>query len=420
MKKKFLKLLSGIGIIFISLHFIHGQTTSDALSIETASERLIEKNLLVEAARLEVSGAQQQRVFARLRRQPRLNVSAENIRVAGSTPFSRLYEIGAVVTQPIGLGGQRGAQTDLADRTITLAEARLDGVLRQFLSEMKSAFYTTLLAQTRVVIEEENSKNFGELLRYSEVRLREGDVSPGEVLKLRLERIKYDSALANARLDLRQSKIKLFELIGETDFSRIDQIELRERLAFRDFNLSLAMLKQTALENRPEIKVAEAELAKTESVFKLERARSKGEIEPYAGYRRVGVDNTVLAGVNIPLPFGRRNQAAMAQAEADRKIAETFLKQTKNRTLAEIETSFLAFEAAREQVKAYEMGVLGQADESRDIALLSYREGAIDLINLLESQRTRTEVRNNYYQTLLIYYNSLFQIELLTGAEIQK
>lgn len=420
MKKQILKLLAVTGIFVFGLNLVSAQTNSDVLTLDAASEKLIQKNLSVEAARLEVSGAQQARAFARLRPRPSLNVSTENLRVAGETPFNRLYEVGAVVTQPIPLGGQTKARTEVADRTITLAEARLDGVLRQRLFEMRRVFYEALLSQTRLQIEEENSKNFNELLRYSEVRLKEGDISPGEMLKLRLERVKYDSALANVRLNLRQTKIKLLELVGETDFTRIEQIELRETFDFREFYLSLETLKQTALENRPEIKVAEAEFARAESVFRLERARSKGEIEPYAGFRRVGVDNTVLAGVNIPLPFGNRNQVAIAQAEADQKIAATALQQTKNRTLAEVETAFLAFETAREQLKVYDASILQQADESHDIALLMYREGVIDLINLLEAQRTRTDVRNTYYQILLSYYTSLFQLELLTGTEIKK
>lgn len=420
MKKQMLKILLVVGIFVFSFYSISAQTNSDILTLDTASERLIQKNLSLEAGRLEVSAARQSRVYARLRPRPSLNISTENLRVTGETPFNRLYEAGAVITQPIPLGGQTRAKTEVADRTITLAEARLDGVLRLRLFEMRRNFFEVLLAQERLKIELENGKNFDELLRVSEVRLKEGDVAPGEVLKLRLERTKYISAVADARLKLRQGKIRLLELLGDTDFTRIEQLELRETLDFQDFNLSLTALQQAALENRPEIKIAEAELLRAESVFKLERARSKGEIEPYAGYRRVGVDNTVLAGVNIPLPFGNRNQVAISQAEADQKIAATVLLQTKNRTSAEIQTAFLGFETAREQVKVFDRAILKQADELLEVALLSYREGATELINLLEAQRTRTDLRNNYYQTLLTYYTSLFQLELLTGTEIKK
>ena len=396
-----------------------GQTGIDFLSLETARETLIQKNLAIEAARLEVSGADQARVYARLRPRPGLTVSAENLRLAGPTPFNRLYEVGAVVTQPLELGGQRRAATELAGTRITLAEARLDGVLRQRLAEMRRVFFEALSQQSRLAIEEENSRNFDELLRYSEVRLQEGEIAPSEVLKLRLERIKYTSALANARLGLRQSKIRLLELLGTVDFSRVEQLELREPFGFVDYGLSASTLRQSALESRPEIKIAEAELVRAEASLRLERARSKGTVEPFVGYRRVGIDNTVLAGVNVPLPFGNRNQAAIAQAEADRKIADTTLLQTRNRTVAEVEAAYASLETAREQVKAFEFGILRQADQSLDIALLSYREGSIDLLNLLEAQRTRSDVRASYYQALLAYYNAIFQLELLTGKEIR-
>jgi len=354
-----------------------------------------------------------------LRPRPTLNVSAENLRLSGPTSFGQLYETSAVVTQPIPLGGQTKNRLELAERTISLAEARLDRVLRVRLAEMRRVYYEALLAQTRVRIEEENFKNFEELIRYSEVRLKEGDVAPAEVLKFRLERTKYVSAVANARLNLRQTKIRLFELLGETDFIAIERIELDQRFAFQDFNLNLTSLKENALANRPEIKVAEAELARAQAVFRLERSRAKGEIEPYAGYRRVGPDNTVLAGVSIPLPFGNRNQATIAQAEVDQKIAATALQQIKNRTLAEVEATFSALETAREQIKAFDSGLLGQADELLQVAILSYREGAADQISLLEAQRARTDVQTNYYQNLLSYYINLFELELLTGTEFK-
>ena len=417
MRKQMLKQIFFIGVLVGCLGSVSAQT--EKLTLETASEKLLQKNLALEAARLEVTAAQQARVYARLRPRPTLNVSAENLRLSGPTSFGQLYETSAVVTQPIPLGGQTKNRLELAERTISLAEARLDSVLRVRLAEMRRVYYEALLAQTRVRIEEENFKNFEELIRYSEVRLKEGDVAPAEVLKFRLERTKYVSAVANARLNLRQTKIRLFELLGETDFIAIERIELDQRFAFQDFNLNLTSLKENALANRPEIKVAEAELARAQAVFRLERSRAKGEIEPYAGYRRVGPDNTVLAGVSIPLPFGNRNQATIAQAEVDQKIAATALQQIKNRTLAEVEATFSALETAREQIKAFDSGLLGQADDLLQVAILSYREGAADQISLLEAQRARTDVQTNYYQNLLSYYINLFELELLTGTEFK-
>ncbi|MDQ3254597.1 MAG: hypothetical protein M3R15_11935, partial [Acidobacteriota bacterium] len=68
-------------------------------------------------------------------------------------------------------------------------------------------------------------------------------------------------------------------------------------MEFRFTSLDLAALRQAALANRAEVKVAEAQTALSESVFRLERSRSKGDITPFVGYTRVGVDNTVRVGV---------------------------------------------------------------------------------------------------------------------------
>ena len=178
-------------------------------------------------------------------------------------------------------------------------------------------------------------------------------------------------------------------------------------------------LRETALANRPEVKVAEAEVALAESAIKLERSRASGELTPYVGYKRVGVDNTVLAGVTVPLPFGNRNQSGIARAEAEQKLKETGLRFARNRALAEVEVAFRAYETAREQVRAYEAGLLRQADESREIQFGAYQEGAAELITLIEAQKTRTEIRANYYRAVFDYYTSIFQLELATGSDIK-
>jgi outer membrane protein TolC len=62
---------------------------------------------------------------------------------------------------------------------------------------------------------------------------------------------------------------------------------------------------------------------------------------------------------------------------------------------------------------------LPQAEESRTITLAAYEEGAIDLLPLLEAQRTRSEIRRQYFQTLFDYHASLIELELAVGRGIQ-
>jgi outer membrane protein, heavy metal efflux system len=393
--------------------------TTDYLSIETATEQFLKKNLSVQAARLEVGVAEAERVGARLSPRPGLTISAENLRLSGETPANRLHEYGIAVAQPIELGNRKGLRMEVAERTVSVSEARLTEVLRRQLFDLKRTYYESVLANVLLGIEQENRDNFEGLVKFNTVRFEEGYIAEGDLLKVRLERTKFDFAVANAALNLRKTKIRLLELIGDPDFERATKVDVNNTLRVPPVELNLSQLKETALVNRPEIKVAEAEFALAQSTIKLERSRAKGEVTPYIGYKRVGVDNTVLAGVTVPLPLGNRNQSGIARAEAEQKVSETNLQIVRNRTLAEVEAAYRAYETAREQVRAYEAGLLRQADESREIQLGAYQEGATELITLIEAQKTRTEVRANYYRAIFEYYTSIFQLELATGTDIK-
>jgi outer membrane protein, heavy metal efflux system len=353
--------------------------STDILTLESASEQFVRRNLNLEAARLEVGIAEAERVAARLRPRPGLTLSAENLQVSGPTSFNRLYEAGATITQSFELGNRGALRMEVADRTVEVAEARLMDVLRR-LFDLKRTYYEAILARTILELAWENRAAYGELVRFNTVRLEEGDIAAGELIKVRLERIKYETAVANAELALRQVKIQLLELLGESSFERASALDVAGKLQLRPEAIDLTRLREAALANRTDIKVAEAEVARLESVFKLERSRAKGEITPYVGYKRVGVDNTVLAGVTVPLPFGNRNQGGIARAEAEQRVAEANLRLARNRALAEVESAYRAYETAREQVKAYEAGLLDQADESREITLVAYKEGAAELV----------------------------------------
>ena len=414
-------------ILLMSLAFtLRAQTSTpvsalstDYLSLDAATQQFLRSNLSVQAARLEVGVAETERVGARLSPRPGMTVSAENLRLSGETPASQLSEFGISVAQPIELGNRKALRMEVAERTVSVSEARLTEVLRRQLFDLKRTYYESVLARVLLDIEQENRDNFEGLVKFNTVRFEEGYIAEGDLLKVRLERTKFDFAVATAQLALRRVKIRLLELMGERNFERAASVDVSNRLQVPAVELKLSQLRETALVNRPEIKVAEAELALAESSIKLERSRAKGEVTPYVGYKRVGVDNTVLAGVTVPLPIGNRNQSGIARAEAEQKVLETNLNVVRNRTLAEVEAAYRAYETAREQVRAYEAGLLKQADESREIQLGAYQEGATELITLIEAQKTRTEIRANYYRAIFDYYTSILQLELATGTDIK-
>ncbi|HET9532958.1 MAG TPA: TolC family protein [Blastocatellia bacterium] len=397
------------------------QTQSDLfsgpLTLDRVIDRFLQRNLAVEAARHNVEAARAEQIAARVRPNPGLTVSAENLKVSGDTPFNQLYEVSATFSQTIELGDKRRLRREVADLTVSVAEAELADTLRQRLFEVKRAYYEAVLARYTLFAATENRAAFDELIKFNQVRFEEGAIAEGELLKVKLERVKFNSAVSQAELAQRQAVIRLLEQLGETDFSRAEAVA--GELDFAEVGVDLATLKQTALAGRPDVKAAELSTKLAERRVELEEARNSMDITPFAGVKRVGIDNTLLFGVTIPLRINDRNQAGIARAVAEEKVAQTGLAIVRNRALAEVEAAYRAYETAREQVAAFQRELLQQANESYTIALAAYQEGATELLPLLEAQRTRAEIRQQYYRTLFDYQTSVFMLERATGKEIR-
>jgi cobalt-zinc-cadmium efflux system outer membrane protein len=133
----------------------------------------------------------------------------------------------------------------------------------------------------------------------------------------------------------------------------------------------------------------------------------------------VARDNTVLFGINVPLKVRDRNQADIARAEADARTAAVHLELVRKDAVADVDTAYEAFQTARQLVQTFQNELLLQAEESRTITLAAYEEGGIELLPVLDAQRTRAEVRQQYFRTLFDYYASLADLELAVGREIQ-
>ncbi len=394
---------------------------SSPLTLDRVLARFLDRNLAVEAARYRIESARADQIAARLRPSPTVTFTAENFKVAGNSPFTvpfdRLYEVGPTYSQPIELGGKRRLRTEVADLSVSRAEAELADVLRQRLAEVKRAYYEAALARQSLDLVLEQRRYFDDLVKFNQVRLEEGAISGSELLKVKLERVKFVSAVAQAQLAARQAGIRLLELLGETNLET--PVTIAGEPGSAPVVVDLASLKQKALSNRPDLQAAERNAMLAERRIALEKARGIPDITPFAGYKRVGVDNTVLFGVTIPLRINNKNQGEIARAIADEKVAGTEVALARNRVLAEVETAYRAYETARAQVDTFQRELLAQADESREVAQFAYREGATDLLPLLEAQRTRTDIRQQYLRTLFDYQVSILLLEAAIGGEIR-
>src|ERR1043165_6643759 len=89
---------------------VFGQTPSAPLTMDRVVASYIERNLELEAARYRLERTRADQIAAKLRPNPSVSFTAENLRLTGPLIAGGLYEIGATWAQPIELGGKRAAR----------------------------------------------------------------------------------------------------------------------------------------------------------------------------------------------------------------------------------------------------------------------------------------------------------------------
>jgi outer membrane protein, heavy metal efflux system len=409
------KILFGI-LIFVSVTSNVTAQQTPPLTLQRVVDTYIENNLELQAARYQLERTKADQIAARLRPNPGITVAMENLAVSGPTPFSRLYEAGATYSDTIELGGKRTLREKAADATVTAAEAQLEDAMRRGIADVKRLYFDALLARYNVDVAVENRQTFEQLVQFNLTRFQEGAIPEVDLIRVRLERVKFDSGVKNAELAQRQATIRLLEKLGAPVNARRD---IAGELNFRAISLSLDSLRESALTERSDVRAAEEELNAAKERLALEQGRAKPDISPFAGYKRIGSDNTLLFGVTVPLKVRDRNEAGIARAQADVKTAQTRLQLVRNRAAAEVETAYEAVQTAHDLIQTFQSELLQQADESRTITLAAYEEGGTELLPVLDAQRTRADVRQQYFKTLFDYQTSVVALELAVGKEIQ-
>lgn len=403
-------------IAFLMMLLSAAAAQAQDLTLEQVVSMYIERNLELQAERFRLERTRADAIAARLRPNPTLSVVAENLPVSGPVGFNRLYETGATYTETIELGGKRALRERVANATISAAEARFANAMRQGLAEVKHLYFQAVLAKQDIEVATENRQMFQQLVQLNLARFQEGAIAESDLIKVRLERVKFDSAVRQAELSLRRSMIRLAENLEDDAIANQD---VRVPAGLRLIDPDLQALLEIALRERPDIQAGEREREASAERLALENAKAKPDISPFVGYKRVASDNTVTFGVSIPLKLRDRNQAGIARAEADQKAAGALLEVAKSHTIAEVQEAYEAFRTARAQVQTFRDELLDQAEESSLIALAAYQEGATELLPVLEAQRTRAEVRQQYFRTLFDYQVSISELELAVGKEIQ-
>jgi outer membrane protein, heavy metal efflux system len=398
------------------------QSTTRQLALSECLERASSRHPLVAAAQARMQGAEEFRKYIGARPNPTVTVQTENWRSWQQPPFSfgRDVDIFIYGTQRLETAGKAIRRRELADQQVLATRSEIEVVRLQLRKEVTRAYWVALQGQTLLEIVTENRHDVDQLVQYTALRVREGYAAESDLIRARLEQQTLIGQEASVALSLERAKLDLLKAMGETRF------DIDFRLAAPDLTRSqlpsveLEQLVTEALAKRPELISLRARVETEHANLRLQQTNARPDFEISAGYKRTGGFDTMIGYVTIPLPIFNRNRAEIGRASARVTSAEQELLAEENNVRAEVEVAYRVTQRLGVRLNELQLDFLKQADESRNIAVVAYREGAADLYKLLEAQRARNEARLLYFRTLHEFQQALVEFRLAIGREVER
>lgn len=387
-------------------------TISDAVAI------FLQQNLQLIAARYDIDTAEAEKLTARLRPNPQLSISTSGIPLAFTGPFikEQTYDYG--ISQTFELGGKRRKRMAAADANADLARGQFQTVVWQLTNDLKKKFYTALLAESLLKLAQENQKTFAETLEHTTELYKAGEISGLELKRLEVEKLKFDTDVANSERDYEVAVRDLRVTLGG-DY-RTMEIDVAGTLDYQPYDFSPDELRDKALAARPDLKAAQLSERAANASIRLQNARRIPDLTLGAGIEQVPLDtSTYNVGVGITLPLFDRNQGERAKALIDRQRAQNQQQLITNQVLSDVDKAMVAVELQKRRVELYRTGVLTKVDEIQNLTEFALKAGESSTLDLLDAIRTRRDTLASYYQALFDYQASLLDLELATATPLQ-
>ncbi|MDI3461316.1 MAG: CzcABC family efflux RND transporter, outer membrane protein [Nitrospira sp.] len=388
-------------------------TDARIFKLDDVIELALNRNPTLAAAEGAVEQSRGQRVLAGAYLNPSITGSAGPGAIRDPSTGVSITERTITVEQPLEWLGKRAARQRAADAGVAGALAGMEDTKVMVIAEVKGAFFQLLLAQQDAQLARENLKTVEDLVQLVTARVSTKEAPKFELVKATVELQKTRKELSRAENALLVARTKLNTVTGK---ALGDSYMIQGEFEPVRPGLDLPALMAQALDRHPAIRRQQKAVEQAEFTIEQERASRIPNVAVIGQYHREAGDESVTAGLSVPLPLWYRRQGeigtamgAHRRALAERARMQQELEQTITQHFQEVRT-------AQEQMQVFEQGLLYQAKEAYDIAQFSFRHGVASLLEVIDAQRVYRQTLLEYAQARADHSIALARLERAVGG----
>jgi len=393
--------------------------TTTFISLDQAIDLALTHNHALKATRTLILQNQAQEITANLRPNPTFEADSQFMPFFTPQDFTsnnlnqdQQFDLGIGYLFERGRKRQRRLQAARDQTAVT--RAQVTDAERTLAFNVGQQFVGVLLAESTLQFALEDLKGFQQTVDLSELQRKAGFIAEGDLLKIKLQLLQFQTDVSSARLARVQALVGLRELLGYDAVP--SNFDVLGNLEYQPLKVKLEDLQARALRERPDFRAAELGITAANSQVLLAKANGKVDVTGTLEYSHVSGENGLSAFVSFPLPVFDRNQGEIARTQYAFTQAQEQQQSTSDMVLSDVSDAYEAVESNDEVVRLYTSGYLKQAQDSRDISQYAYQRGAASLLDFLDSERSYRAIQLAYRQALASYMTALEQLKEAVGT----
>jgi cobalt-zinc-cadmium efflux system outer membrane protein len=302
------------------------------------------------------------------------------------------------------------------------AESDFRDAVRIFSNMVRDAYYELLQMQKNRWLAQEIVDHYQVISKANSLRLKSGDISESDFLRVKMEAMRAQSDLDNAQTAVEMAQADLAVVLRWPDKSL--QFEAKEQWPeVNDISQSLSkeQLIDKALQQRPDLQGDKLRAEQADRELELARRLKYPDVTVTAGYARDPSNNALnsgFVGVSVPLPLFYQYQGESDKAAVNLNQSRLAAEQTELGIRNDVVSALAAWNSADKIVQRFREGLLDDALTVRDSSELAYSKGATSVLDFIEAQRSYKNVMRDYYAAEINRANAYYDLEKSLGVEL--
>ncbi|KPK25707.1 MAG: hypothetical protein AMJ61_11195 [Desulfobacterales bacterium SG8_35_2] len=387
---------------------------TDPLTLDWALDAAINHHPSLGATWHEIKARQGQAQQAGLPANPTLFGEIEEFGGSGDYAGTNAMSSKIGISQEFQLGGKITKRVHEAEGAIKIADLKHQVEIIEIKAQVEKRFFEVFALQELLSLQEEQVELISKVHDVVLKRVKAGDTSSLDLAKSQVELAMAEVEVEQTRKKFEAAKYVLASSWG-AKFPRFSKISAQYIPApsYTEDELIEAIRKSAAWHLR------EAQLAVADATLNLALSERFPDLELEGGIQHFNEtdDHAFFMGISIPLPLFNRNQGGIAEAKA---LSRKVYYESEAGHLAlytELQEAWQNLASSKKAVQSLESSVLPIAQNAYESINKAYKAGELDILSLLDAQRTWVETRRTHLNLLRELEISRIEIERLIGKE---